>query len=267
MSVSGFEIDVGRWGKRLVQLGPWSAEALSAARSQQVKEITFRSYICFPDDSIEFICELQHIVALSITHGSLEVKPIECLHNLRALDLGNASETPLDFRKFPHLEECFVEWSPAISRVFDAKELTRLSINRPPKSFIPKIATLPGLRELSLLNCPAESLEALRNLRSLRTLRLTGFKKLKEIAFLSALTELERLWIQNCTGFASLEPLRSLGNLTEVTLDNCGPFQSLEPLKDLHRIERFVIMGPRKRVDAGDYSFVENLPRLQHYFR
>lgn len=260
------ELTEGPFGPCLKLRGNWSPKVAKLVRDRGVEELWLTGGRS--DRHVDYVCEVPHLKALTLIHFTLDdPSPIECLHELRYLNLTTYSDGIVDFSNFPHLEECLIEWTKGVASALGVTTLRKLFVNRLPKARVVEVAQLTNLIDLGILSCGAESLEPLRNLKNLEKLRLGLFRKLKDIAFLSSLTELKELWIQSCSGFGSLEPLRDLAKLEDLFIENSGPFESLKPLAGLTHLRKFGLTGRKKKVLDGDDSPVSNLPNLEKFVR
>lgn len=263
-----YELGQGEYGPKLILRSRWTTHYEKTMLEYGIQELRLNHGSGWDGEDLHFLRQFPHLKALAVTHYGLEdIGAIQCLRELRTLELFTYSKTVIDFRHFPKLEECSLEWTKGVSSALFMRQLSKLFINRIPKASVSTIGEMIGLRELGLLSCGVESLECISALTKLESLRLARFSKLTSNTFLSHLTELRDLWIQNCSGFYSFEPLRKHLLLETIGMHNCGPFESLEPLRNLKRLRSFVLSGPRNEVLDGGYGPVEDLPNLDNYFR
>lgn len=262
------EIVQGPYGPRLVLRGQWSPAIDSLVHRESIEELELNHGKLWADNNVEFVCRYPYLKALILLnhHSLIDPRPVECLNELRFLDLGVYTDETVDFGNFPHLEECLIEWNRGFGSALSVVGLKRLVVNRLPKREIGKVASLINLHSLGILSCGAESLEALSQVPHLRSLRLTRFLKLRDNAFLQSLNELRELWVQSSCGFQSLESLSKCTKLESVTLDNVGLIESLRPLVALKSLRSLVIMG-RSNVLDGDFSVIESLPILERFVK
>lgn len=264
MTEENFEVSDGPYGKRLTLRSRWSAHIRDAILDHHVVHLELTNPWDFPSRDLRFLCEFPFLKALVIVYGEVDIRPLECLHELRCLNVVNLDKHPLDFSSFTKLEKLSVSWNPSVRGLVQLRKLRALSIDGAPKWVIPHIGEMISLEDLALFSCPADDLSPIGNLTRLRKLRISLFRKNVDNAFLSKLVNLEEFVVQDSRGFTSLEPLMNLHNLRLISISESGPYESLEPLRNLSNLEHVHIGG---EVLDGDYSPVEDLPQLQRYYR
>ncbi len=257
-----FEILERPWGNVLELHNPWDAEIEKLARENQIRGLGMGPQT----RDLSFLSKFPDLESFSYLHDKgIDTAPIHQLTNLRRLYFANVSGPKIDFKAFSKLEECSVEWTNAVSGVFDATTICKLYIGNLPKAHFPRVANLVNLEDLTLLGGQPANLEPFRALTKLRRLRIARMKKLEDISALSTFTHLKQLMVQSCSCFASLDPLRSLVELEELTLESVGPVESLAPLSCLAQLKILDFCGdPKTRVLDGDLMPVWSLPNLQY---
>jgi len=258
------DIDDGPYGKRLILQAPWSERIRNAIHEHHIEHLEIRNPWHFPSRDLSFLCEFPFLKALAVIHSEIDIRPLQCLHELRRLEVVTIDKNRIDFRNFPSLESLSVAWSQSTKQLAQLRKLKKLFIDHPPKWVIPHIGEMTDLEDLALLSCSAEDLSPLGNLTKLKKLRITLFRRNTDNTFVSKLVDLEEYRVQDSRGFISFEPLMNLYNLRLISISESGPYDSLEPLRNLSHLEHVHIGG---EVLDGDYSPVEDLPGLQRYYR
>ncbi len=263
VNVPRYAIEAGLYGKRFVLMSHWSDSFYDVILREDVVELELNHGKFWPGDRIDFVSELTHLQALILVHLHFrDTGPVQRLHELRYVQIGTYESDPIDFSNFPRLEQCLIEWSPALSSAIKVKSLRRFAVNRLPADMVVPLGDLTGLRDLSILSCSATSLDALRSLTLLQSLRLARFRQLESNAFLQSLRHLKHLWIQACSGFHSLEPLRSLLALECIWLEDLGQVESMLPLSGLVNLRDLAIGGKTVLLDDSA-SCISDLPKLE----
>lgn len=257
-----FEILERPWGNVLELHVPWDAEIEKLAEDKQIRGLSVGP----KNRDLSFLSKFSDIESFSYLHDKgIDTAPIHQLTNLRRLYFANVSGPKVDFKAFPKLEECSMEWTNAVSGVFDATTLRKLYIGNLPKVHFPRVANLLNLEDLTLLGGQPTSLDWLGALIKLRRLRIARMKELEDISGLSNLTHLKELVVQSCSCFASLDALGSLVELEHLTLENVGPVESLAPLSSLNQLKTLDFYGdPKTRVVDGGLAPTLSLPNLQY---
>ena len=121
-----------------------------------------------------------------------------------------------------------------ISPLESLTKLTYLDISQNPleDKTLSGLVNLVNLTYLNLRETGATDLEVLTNLVNLEYLNLHSNKELTSIAFLSDLTEIDTLIMQNVPVGSQINVLASLANLTRINLQNTG-ITDLSVIRDL----------------------------------
>lgn len=259
-----YEISENDSGRRNMRLrAPWDASLAEIFRQRQIQSLSVGPKT--PD--LSFLTDLPDLVSFSYLHDrGIDTAPIHSLRNLRSLYFANVTGPKIDFRAFPKLEDCSMEWTSAVSNVFDAVGLRKLYIGNLPKQHFPRIANLIHLKDLTILGCQTATLDPLAGLIALEKIRLARFKKLEDARAFAQLRNLRSIYIQESTGFSSLEPFANLPHLARLALEDVGPVESFAPLRGHPNLERLTLTGkPDNRLLDGDLSIGWTLPRLKRY--
>ena len=106
---------------------------------------------------------------------------------------------------------------------------------------VDNLAPQPGLRELTLVNCPKlKNVDGLHGLSDLKSLSL-DCSSLANLNGLRGLTNLDRLELKYCKVLQELAPLRDCPQLSSLTLTHCSSLAHLNGLESLARLEWLVL--------------------------
>ena len=136
-----------------------------------------------------------------------------------------------------------------LAALVELPDLRFLWISRVPADVAALIGRLPRLERLVIHELRAADLTSLAPLGRLRSLAVAGSPKLRSLAGLEQLAELEELILFDNCNFDDLTPIQGLGRLTTLCLE--GGFSkmlrlsSLSPLAGLDRLRRLRLASVR----------------------
>jgi len=198
--------------------------------------------------------ELNHVAALGELCleqcGNLEELPnIECLVNLRTLDLGFCSK----IKKLPN--NLHVHTKLLVLDLHDCKTLTEL----------PKLPI--GLEWLNLSGCHELKLGDMTNLEELNKLEKLKMVECRQVSILpdlTALKALEKLNLKNCAKLTQLpQSLTKLEALTSLNLEGCPISTIPGPMKELTNLKMLNLCNCDKLVSLPDLSEIEGLKEVR----
>lgn len=261
-----FEIETGKYGKRLVLKSGWNPEFLDVAQKHRVKELELNYAKGWKGADISFLGRLPNLEGFIILDWAIQdVSPIHKLHKLRELNLNTYCKTPLDFSAFPELEYCNLVWRPRAESLFACTTLKVLGLYRYKGHDADAIGRLHNLEQLWISTCPIQSLTGLSSLSKLRELTLAYCRFLESLAGLETLVALEKLDIETCKKITSIEELRPLTHLKFLALDNMGTIDSLWPIAGLANLEELFFIESTNIKD-GDIKQASKLPALRRIY-
>lgn len=262
--IAGLTLENGLYGRRAVITSAWSDRMTTYVKDHEITELELNHAKGWHGHDLMFLLELPHLVSLQIIDMRIsDVTPIHSLHALKALGVITYCTTEINFRAFPALEDCSLEWRPKAQSLFECKTLETLFVNRYSGKDVTPFANLTELESLAILNAPIDSLRGLERLQKLRRLRLANLRRISSLAGIETLNQLEELEIHTCRGFSSIKELRPLTNLRTLSLSNNGNIESFRPLERLARLESLVFYESTNVLD-GDLSPVWNLRKLSN---
>lgn len=237
---SGFVIEEGKWGPKLVVIGKWSPSIQRYATAERIRELELNHGKGWERGELSFLADLPFLGSFSVTDLVInDISPIHHLTSLKSLTVYTYCKTEIDFTKFPRLEECVLEWRPRAKSLFQCKTLKRLFLNSYKGKDTDGFAGLPNLEWLEVGNGPVQSLKGLGTLKKLKHLQIFLMRKLESLEGLEGLSALEDLEVSGCRKIQSIEPLTSLSKLRRLQVGNCGDIETIRPVEKLKRLEFF----------------------------
>jgi hypothetical protein len=156
-----------------------------------------------------------------------------------------------------------LRWHYAIHDVSAGSEAIKIAtVTRDDKNW-ERMLTFPNLEELTLHRPSPQQLTALSGLTSLKRLRICS-ANVKDIGFLSPLTNLRELVLEYVSGFSDLAPLRLLQQLRSLCLENLRGVTDFEGLSGLGSLVYLDISGTLDwNQPVADFRFLTGLPELE----
>ena len=261
---SAFEVEEGKYGRRLIVRSSWHSELAEYIRHHQIKELELNYAKGWKGDEISFLSAVPHLEAFKIIDWKInDITPIHYLSKLKTLDVSTYCKTEIDFLGFPDLEECALQWRAKAKSLFKCKDLRTVFLNRYTGQDTANFSGLVGLQSLSLANSPVRDLDGLRTLKRLSFLSLYRLRKLESISALSDLTNLETLELNVCRAVRSIDGIVKLHRLRRLGLCDNGDIDSLAGVESLQSLESFFFYGSTNIVD-GDLSPLTQLKHLSN---
>lgn len=168
-----------------------------------------------------------------------DLSPVSHLMKLKKISIsGNRKKLqPCDLTELHHLEDFWYDGA-AIGT-------------------IPKIAGLPKLAFVTLIQCGLTDISALAGLPALKRLWINENSDLRDFTALAECPALEELEAYD-TGIADLTPLQGLQKLQKITLSN-SPVRDVSPLAAITSLEMIWLYG----TPVEDVSCLASLPKLK----
>ncbi len=260
---ASWNIEDGVLGRRMVLRSAWSSEARSAAQGADVRELDLNYAKGWTGHDYAFLSELSRLEALDITdRNARDVTPIHYLPDLRRVKVFTYCKTPIDFGKFPLLEECALEWRPRSESLFAHSGVKRVFINKCPIKDLRAMSLMTGLESLSLASPKLETLEGIEALRALTFLGIYVAGRLAGLAGVEGARNLVHLEVNDCSRVRDVTPVGALHRLQSLHLCNDGDIETFRPLRELKELEQFLFYESTNVLD-GDLSPLKSLPKLR----
>lgn len=258
-----YTIEQGSKGSVLVARSAWNDKMTEAISKRGIQELEINYAKGFAGKDLSFLEALSGITTLTLIHRTIDdISPIHHLHDLRALVVHTYCKTEIDFKQFPALEQCTLEWRAKAGSIFSCATLKKLFINSYSGKDTEKFARLLNLESLSLANAGVRSLEGLASLKHLTFLGLYNLRKLESLAGIESLGSVDHLEINGCKSVRSIEPVAALKKLKKFHLCDAGLIESLRPLNSLSDLEEVLFYDSTDILD-GDLGWLAELPRLK----
>lgn len=254
-----YYVEQGSYGNKAVVISPLDESIAESLRQSKIEELEFNEGKGWRPSNLRNLSLLPNTVSLEIIatlEGSeIDLGPIHELTKIKQLKVFTNCKSPIDFRKFPSLSDCSLEWRNGAESLFDSNQLKRLFINSFRGKDAAPFGRLTGLERLAILNSSITDLNFLVHLTKLRELRF-GRLRLKNCTGIGFLEKMEDLDIESCQGFRSLAFLAKLKLLRRLCLNNVGEVESILPLQDLSKLEMFCFWENTNILD-GKIAFLK----------
>lgn len=257
----GFE--KGLFGTKAIIKGPWQDKFLKLFKKLEVQELELNDGKGWRGDNLDFLKHLTNLKSVIIIDFS--IKSIEAVHFLKELiklEISTYSKTPIDFKAFPELVDCSLEWSNSSESLFEVLSLKKLLINSYNKKSSDNFSKFINLEELSILNSQIEDIQGLSKLKNIKALRLGNLKKLTSLKGLNNLHELVELEIQKCKGIFTISEIQKLNKLERLLLLDSGNVPSIKGIEKLANLKDFIFYESTNIVD-GDLTPLTKLSSLK----
>ncbi|MEN3110892.1 hypothetical protein ACFONG_03445 [Uliginosibacterium paludis] len=186
-------------GRVLIPRGSWNAECSFRLNIGDVRAVRLSESAGFRDTDLGFLSQFQSLRSVEIYSSAVkDIQPLNFLNMLEVLGLQTNAKTTLGAENFPSLRVALLRWSKGMEALLSAQ----------------------SLRYLNVVNFPFEDLSSLCKLSGLQRLSLTS-RKLKSLAGIGTLTELQHLDLYACPNLRSLQPIAEHAKLTKVEVESC----------------------------------------------
>lgn len=257
-------LDEDKDGAVMTMLGPWSSEALAAAKEKRIRRLELNHAKGWRGSDLSFLGELAGtLTSFSIIDFLInDIRPVNDLINLEFLDVNTYCKTEIRFDRFPLLRECSIEWRRKASSLFDHRGVEVLFINKLDRQSLSEMSGMRQLKSLVLASPRIRSLGGLENLANLETLGVHYARGLESLAGLGEFRNLQHLEINNCRRISDVTPIGRLSNLRTLQLCGDSEISSLRPLAGLRHLEELFFFESTNIVD-GDLSVLLEMPALK----
>ncbi len=254
---NNFVVENGPCGREMVMTGPWHKDIAPYMRENGIKSLLLNDARGWKGDNVSFLSELPFLEYFRILDWNIkDVSVINALKNLKLLEVSTYCKTVIDFKNFPHLEDCGFEWRAGSESLFFTTSLKKLFLNNYDQNDTSAFSTLSNLESLSIASSSAHDLHGLSSLAKLKFLGLYALKKLEFLDGIEKCVKVEKLEISMCKCFRSIEAIGNLQNLQYLEIIDCGDIDSIHPLSKLKHLNKFFFFGTTNIVD-GDLKTLQ----------
>ncbi|QMU65723.1 MAG: hypothetical protein GKR88_16525 [Flavobacteriaceae bacterium] len=231
---------------------------IETIHKNDIKNIVIKTYEGYNLNDIKWLesCPFIEIVHLFCYEDNFELEGLHYLENLRVLNLNVTAKRAsqiLDFSYFKNLENCSIDWNPKMKNLFNCITIKRLYLRKYKVKNLEGISNLINLKELLINNSSIENLEGMEML-DIEKIELSRLRKLASLKGLESLrNNLRTLEIESCTKLDDLAYLSHLSRLEKLGINDCKEIKSLLPIKDLSNLKWLDFWGSTKIFD-GDMT-------------
>ena len=258
-----YELESGRYGPRMVLLGPWDDALYEDIQERGIVELYLNHAKGWKRSDLGFLENLTFLKWLNILDWMIEdLTPVLCLSNLRFLHLATSCKTKINFGVFPKLEACALKWRPQFKSIFECGNLKELALSEYKGKDSHVFSNLTNLRSLYIGQGPLPDIEGLAPLQELTRLQLIALRKLTGLHGLQELVGLKDLRISGCRNMRQIDEISALKKLEILNLADNNIIESIKPLLGLKNLKKVHIYGSTN-IEDGDLSPLTTLPRLE----
>jgi hypothetical protein len=231
-----------------------NAALLSQLKSRNVVDLELNTAKGW-SGNLNFLAELPSLKKLNLIGNcsDADLSQIQDLTELTDLSLSTYSKTKIDFRLFPKLTRCSLEWHKGFSTIFEVKGLKKLFLSRYNNASSAEFEKLKELEELSLKVTSIKDLSGISKLNKLRFLLLGLATKLTSLESIECLSKLEELQIYSCNKIGSIHPVSALQHLQTLFIIDSVNIESLKPIDSIKELKTILLYGTTNIAD-GDLS-------------
>lgn len=215
---------------------------------------------------VTLLKELSHLKRLHVINRTTDqIGGLAELKQLQALSIETGRKFDVDVRSWPVLEDLLFFWSGKFTGLADARSLRRLSIWRWREPDLQRLIEAPQLRELTLVKGGLRTLSGIEACTGLEALALSHLTRLDDFHDIGKLRRLRSLSIDTCRNVREIDWVSSLSNLESLYLYNIGNVNSLAPVKTLGTLKRLHFGGSTNVLD-GNSIIVKELGLSEYGF-
>ena len=261
---SAWEIEDGKYGRKLSLHVDWSDDILEMVRSKGIQELLLLKWGDPEWNSLDFLATVPWLKSFTLL-GLLtkNIGGIHFLRELRSIYMGDYSKKPIDFSNFPLLRECRMEFCKGRISVTGCKNLELLSLQHYSYKDFSKLTSLTGLTTLDIAQGSLADISDIGAFWNLRDLKLVLLRNLKDISPLSHLGNIEELELEGSKGIENLNALSGLTRLRRLNIANCGEIESLAPLVGCESLQ-ILKFSEDTNIRDGDLKVLMRIPNLKY---
>jgi len=227
-------------------------------QKNDLKNITVNSRY-FPVDDLEFLKKLPFIERISIVDNDHDITPINNLHQLRQIGIGEPKNT-IDFNNFPYLEDLGISWSEKIKNIENATNLKSLWLSKYKATSLERFKNFNKLTFLYLYLPSIISLKGIDGLYSLKELNIDTASKLESLEGLNEkLSNLECLYIYSSKNLHDYSLISKIVSLKQLELRKTGDAESINFLSKLTNLKK-VVLG--FKVVDGNMNYLKGIENV-----
>ncbi|KAA3614457.1 MAG: hypothetical protein DWQ01_01780 [Planctomycetota bacterium] len=256
-------LEDGNWGPRLLMRGTWTPSLGEQIDLASVRELIVDWNRGWRGRDLWFLQEFPDLEALRLRIPSLEDPSVlYTLEKLRSLHLATFCNSEIHFEKWPHLQECRLDWMPCAASILQQGELQALRVDHFPGRDLSSMTSLRKLQRLQFHQPRLRSLAGAGVFAELEHLKILDGHRLRSLDGLQSLTRLQRLDINRCPRLKDLQALAELTSLQVLHLTDNGKIPSLQPLATLRELRELRFYDSTEVVD-GDLRPLLALTKLE----
>jgi hypothetical protein len=239
-------------------------ESVAFMKSEKIVGMDLISCHGFLSKDLSCLSKFDFVKHINILLRNIEdISPIYTLSNLETLTLQTDDNSAIDFKQFPNLKTVAFVWRPKSDSLFACTKLEMLRIRnyKAKTNDLLHFSNMIGLKSLTLVTSPIQSLAGIENLQNLEELSLNYLSKLNNIEHIKHLKNLVDLEFESCKAISSYEPISKLNQLKRLVFDKMGQIPSVEPFSALENLE-WLGWYEKTTITDGDLSPLLNLPKL-----
>lgn len=213
--------------------------------------------------NLEFLSEFPLLLYLEvISDTSIDVNPIESLHNIRGLHVSEPKKG-LDFSNFPNLEVFTGKWHENNKSIENCRDLRTLMItnyNSKTKDFS-DLRSIARLEDLRIIRTNIESLSGIETLKDLKYLMIAYASRLKDISSIGK-TNLREIEFDNIKKIQDYNSFGDLEYLRKIILSKCANIENINWIRILKNLDFFSFVDTN--VIDGNLSPLLELQELRY---
>lgn len=202
----------------------------------------FRGYALANLDFFKEHSYVRNVTIVPLDTPDFDWSGLGALKNLHSLTLnGDAS---VSLAQFPDLREFRGDWSPRLElSACRSLEILSLGCYKAKTGDLAQFPDLPALRDLGLIQSAISSIRGIERFPGLRKLTLAYLTKLRSVAEVAYLPDLEDLDVDVCKKIEDHEAVRVLKKLRVLKYNDCGQMPSVAFVNEMPALEFFAFVG------------------------
>jgi predicted XRE-type DNA-binding protein len=219
-------------------------------------------------DNIDCLSAFENLSNISILFGNKKVALEPLLRHadtLKGICFGDDINGLTDIRPFTHLESLCQSWFPAMRFADSYPNLLGLSLTGT-QSKSRNLEGLPQADNLESIDFRQTSIETLHGIErypKLKKISIYSARKLRDIAQLAALENLEEVELEKCRHVVQGADWSKLHGMRKMRYMECAPLPDLQFIRSMPELRSLVIMDTN--VLDGNMNPVLEHPRLEHF--
>ncbi len=242
------------FGMKAIIISEWNDSFLELINNNNVTELELNDGKGWRGSNLDFLVLLPNLKSLIVIDLKIEsLNSIHYLNKLEKIDIITYAKTPINFKSFPNLLECNIEWIKGSESLFELTKIRRLFINNYKGKDSSVLSRMLELEELSLLNTSFNEIKGILFLKELKKLKLASLKKINSLEGIGKLKKIKELEVQNCKSIFDVSPIFELINIERLLLVDLNTISSIKGIEKLVLMRYFLFYGSTDVID-GDIS-------------